>query len=101
MNPLRSRCRPFSHPMISTSMMDNVPPVTPMPTPRGVAASPTILKPVSSAFDKPTATTAGPGSASEAVLGSRIVAARGTRLTRRIPSLRITLSRYSPGSTMI
>jgi hypothetical protein len=51
-----------------------------MPTPSGVRASPTILKP-SISPDDPLATIA--VWASDAVAGRRIVAPRGTRLTRR------------------
>ena len=54
-----------------------------MPTPSGVCASPTIRNPTSDPLADPVATTAGSGCVSEAVAGSRIVAPRGTRLTRR------------------
>ena len=72
-----------------------------MPTPSGVCASPTIRNPTSDPLADPLATTAGSGFVSEAVAGSRIVAPRGTRLTRRTFFVSVMRSRYSPGSTTI
>jgi hypothetical protein len=68
------------------------------PVPSGVAASPTIRKPDSSAPATSIATIA--ASASEAPPGRRIDAPRDTRLRMRTPSGTTSRSRYSPGSTI-
>src|SRR6266853_3423519 len=88
----------FAAPVTSTSVIDTSEFLTNTPVPSGVAASPTIRKPTSSAPVTSEATTA--ESASDAVPASRLVTPRGTRLTTRTPLISVSVSWYSPGSTI-
>ncbi len=86
-------------PVTSRSMSRTLDDRVTTPVPSGVAASPTIRNPEISAFFTSVATTA--ASSSVASPGSRRIAARDTRLSKRMSPFSVRRSRYSPGSTRI
>ena len=73
-------------------------PLTSTPVPSGVAASPTIRNPTSSALGH-VRRRSRPRRSRTPSPGSRMIAPRGTRLTSRTSLFKRSVSRYSPGST--